>query len=157
MTASYGQGDGGSKKEAEQAAAAATWQSLSERAASGCRNFLRSRRSAGDWRRYVHRSSALSDVEVFHPRAIRRHVPGAADFSPSCEAARLREPERRGKYMWFPLEDGRRGHRAPWDERSVQGSQGFVGGRAHLRVLVTVETDGGFEFVDQRTFGGLWS
>ena len=41
-------------------------------------------------------------VEVLHPRAVRRHLPGATDFADSLVGARLGAAFRRGKYLWVP-------------------------------------------------------
>src|SRR5262245_14483051 len=45
----------------------------------------------------------VASVEVFHPRAVRRHVLGAPDFAARLTGRRLLEPTRRGKYLWIPL------------------------------------------------------
>ncbi|WP_255955467.1 Fpg/Nei family DNA glycosylase [Streptomyces odontomachi] len=47
----------------------------------------------------------VADAEVLHPRAIRRHLPGADDFTHRLEGHRIGTPMRRGKYLWLPLED----------------------------------------------------
>jgi formamidopyrimidine-DNA glycosylase len=100
----------------------------------------------------------VADVEVLHPRAVRRHPAGADDFAHGLKDHRIGVPERRGKYLWLPLADSGRAvlahlgmsgqllvqpHTAP-DER-------------HLRVRVRFADPLGTElrFVDQRTFGGL--
>ncbi|MFJ6781526.1 bifunctional DNA-formamidopyrimidine glycosylase/DNA-(apurinic or apyrimidinic site) lyase [Streptomyces yangpuensis] len=97
-------------------------------------------------------------VEVLHPRAVRRHPGGGADFAARLRGETLGVPQRRGKYLWLPLA-GR--------DLSVLGHLGMSGqllvqpeGAAdekHLRIRVRFEDDAGTElrFVDQRTFGGL--
>ncbi|MFJ7774201.1 bifunctional DNA-formamidopyrimidine glycosylase/DNA-(apurinic or apyrimidinic site) lyase [Streptomyces yangpuensis] len=97
-------------------------------------------------------------VEVMHPRAVRRHPGGGADFAARLRGETLGVPQRRGKYLWLPLA-GR--------DLSVLGHLGMSGqllvqpeGAAdekHLRIRVRFEDDAGTElrFVDQRTFGGL--
>ena len=42
-------------------------------------------------------------VEVRHPRAIRRHALGSADFVAALAGARFETANRRGKYLWLPL------------------------------------------------------
>jgi formamidopyrimidine-DNA glycosylase len=96
-------------------------------------------------------------VEVRHPRAVRRHEPGATDFARRVAGRRVRCVSRRGKYLWLPLAD---------DAEAIVGHLGMSGqllllpadqpDGPHLRVRVTF-ADGGRElrFVDQRTFGGL--
>lgn len=114
----------------------------------------------------------VSEVEVLHPRAVRQHMPGPADFAGRLADRRVEHVSRRGKYLWLVL--------AP-DERDVSASE-FVGtageGEAvlahlgmsgqlrvqpigaadekHLRVRVRFADEGPeLRFVDQRTFGGL--
>ena len=48
----------------------------------------------------------ISAVEVLHPRPVRRHLPGPADFADRLVGRALLEPARRGKYLWLPLDDG---------------------------------------------------
>ncbi|MFJ6720148.1 MULTISPECIES: bifunctional DNA-formamidopyrimidine glycosylase/DNA-(apurinic or apyrimidinic site) lyase [unclassified Streptomyces] len=97
-------------------------------------------------------------VEVLHPRAVRRHTGGGADFVARLTGQTFGVPMRRGKYLWLPLE-GR--------DLSVLGHLGMSGqllvqpnaapDEKHLRIRVRFTDDAGTElrFVDQRTFGGL--
>ncbi|KIX65054.1 bifunctional DNA-formamidopyrimidine glycosylase/DNA-(apurinic or apyrimidinic site) lyase [Streptomyces sp. JL4002] len=97
-------------------------------------------------------------VEVLHPRAVRRHPGGGADFAARLRGETIGVPRRRGKYLWLPLE-GR--------DLSVLGHLGMSGqllvqpegapDEKHLRIRVRFGDDTGTElrFVDQRTFGGL--
>jgi formamidopyrimidine-DNA glycosylase len=98
----------------------------------------------------------VARVEVHHPRAVRRHVPGEDDFRALLEGRTLDSAQRRGKYLWLPLDSG----------DALTGHLGMSGqllvvppdkpAETHLRVRFAF-TDGGRElrFVDQRTFGGL--
>ncbi|MFD1832360.1 bifunctional DNA-formamidopyrimidine glycosylase/DNA-(apurinic or apyrimidinic site) lyase [Streptomyces desertarenae] len=100
----------------------------------------------------------VADTEVLHPRAVRRHPAGAADFAARLRGVRIGTPLRRGKYLWLPLEDT--GH-------CVLAHLGMSGqllvqphdapDEKHLRVRVRFADGAGTElrFVDQRTFGGL--
>ncbi|MDG9703696.1 bifunctional DNA-formamidopyrimidine glycosylase/DNA-(apurinic or apyrimidinic site) lyase [Streptomyces sp. DH37] len=100
----------------------------------------------------------VAETEVLHPRAIRRHLAGAADFADRLRGARVGTPRRRGKYLWLPLEGT--GH-------CVLAHLGMSGqllvqphgapDEKHLRVRVRFADTEGTElrFVDQRTFGGL--
>jgi formamidopyrimidine-DNA glycosylase len=102
----------------------------------------------------------VARVEVRHPRAVRRHEAGAADFAARIEGRTLVCASRRGKYLWLPLADD------SGDDAALVGHLGMSGqllvlqpdapDELHLRVRVTFD-DGGPElrFVDQRTFGGL--
>jgi formamidopyrimidine-DNA glycosylase len=95
-------------------------------------------------------------VQVSHPRAVRRHTAGPRDFEDLLAGRTPTAAERRGKYLWLPLDSG----------DALTGHLGMSGqllvvppdkpDEAHLRVRFTF-SDGGRElrFVDQRTFGGL--
>ncbi|MEV4193069.1 bifunctional DNA-formamidopyrimidine glycosylase/DNA-(apurinic or apyrimidinic site) lyase [Streptomyces toxytricini] len=100
----------------------------------------------------------IGSVEVLHPRAVRRHTAGGTDFAARLRGETIGVPQRRGKYLWLPLE-GR--------ELSVLGHLGMSGqllvqpedapDERHLRIRVRFADAAGTElrFVDQRTFGGL--
>ncbi|KAB8193611.1 bifunctional DNA-formamidopyrimidine glycosylase/DNA-(apurinic or apyrimidinic site) lyase [Nonomuraea phyllanthi] len=97
----------------------------------------------------------IAAAEVLHPRAIRRHVPGADEFAARLKGRAVVSAERRGKYLWLPLSGG---------EEALMAHLGMSGQllvadqdsplEKHLRVRVRFE-DGGpdLRFVDQRTFG----
>ncbi|MEV6208085.1 bifunctional DNA-formamidopyrimidine glycosylase/DNA-(apurinic or apyrimidinic site) lyase [Kitasatospora sp. NPDC051914] len=99
----------------------------------------------------------VAEVQVLHPRAVRRHTAGGEDFAVRLAGTTFGEAHRRGKYLWVPLAGT--GH-------SMVGHLGMSGqllvqdpaapDETHLRVRFRF-TDGGRElrFVDQRTFGGL--
>jgi formamidopyrimidine-DNA glycosylase len=94
-------------------------------------------------------------VDVRHPRAVRRHPPGAADFRDRLAGRRIESVRRRGKYLWLPLDDGD----AILAHLGMSG-QLLVGTDAqpaspHLRVLIAFDDSTALHFVDQRTFGGL--
>jgi formamidopyrimidine-DNA glycosylase len=48
----------------------------------------------------------IADVEVHHPRSVRRHEGGASDFAGRLCGARAQAVRRRGKYLWLPLDTG---------------------------------------------------
>ncbi|SEG93868.1 formamidopyrimidine-DNA glycosylase [Nonomuraea solani] len=97
----------------------------------------------------------IASAEVLHPRAIRRHVPGADEFTARLKGRTVLSAERRGKYLWLPLSG---------DDEALLAHLGMSGQllvvdqdsplEKHLRVLLRFE-DGGpdLRFVDQRTFG----
>jgi formamidopyrimidine-DNA glycosylase len=101
---------------------------------------------------------AVAEAEVLHPRAVRRHIAGADDFTHRLKGHRIGVPSRRGKYLWLPLED---------TNQSVLAHLGMSGqllvqphetpDEKHLRIRVRFADGLGTElrFVDQRTFGGL--
>ncbi|GII76523.1 formamidopyrimidine-DNA glycosylase [Sphaerisporangium rufum] len=105
----------------------------------------------------------ISGVEVLHPRAIRRHAAGAADFAGRLAGRTLLSAERRGKYLWLPLGDGAAA--GPPGE-ALLAHLGMSGQllvtepgtppEKHLRVRFSFADDGPeLRFVDQRTFGHL--
>jgi len=98
----------------------------------------------------------IDSVEVFHPRSVRRHVTGPEDFVAQLRGRTMAGVDRRGKYFWFPLDDG----------AALYGHLGMSGqlllrppgatDEIHLRVRFRFRDDGPeLRFVDQRTFGGL--
>ncbi|MGW0868334.1 bifunctional DNA-formamidopyrimidine glycosylase/DNA-(apurinic or apyrimidinic site) lyase [Streptomyces sp. NPDC002611] len=100
----------------------------------------------------------VAEVEVLHPRAVRRHLAGGADFADRLKGHRIGTPSRRGKYLWLPLED---------TDQSILAHLGMSGqllvqphtapDEKHLRIRArfTDALDTELRFVDQRTFGGL--
>ena len=115
---------------------------------------------------------SVASVEVLHPRAVRRHLPGPADFAARLTGRTIVSAERRGKYLWMPLKDPAgdldavgSGTESP-TESALLAHLGMSGQllvvpagappEKHLRVRLAF-TDGGPElrFVDQRTFGHL--
>ncbi|SDC64142.1 bifunctional DNA-formamidopyrimidine glycosylase/DNA-(apurinic or apyrimidinic site) lyase [Actinokineospora iranica] len=98
----------------------------------------------------------ISQVEVFHPRSIRRHLPGALDFAGRLVGREMVAARRRGKYLWVDLGSGEAvlAHLGMSGQMLVQPPG--APDEKHLRVRFTF-ADGGPElrFVDQRTFGGL--
>ncbi|MET7902099.1 bifunctional DNA-formamidopyrimidine glycosylase/DNA-(apurinic or apyrimidinic site) lyase [Streptomyces sp. NPDC005336] len=100
----------------------------------------------------------VADVQVLHPRAVRRHLGGAEDFAARLAGRRTGTVRRRGKYLWLPFED---------TAESVLAHLGMSGqllvqpadapDEKHLRIRLRFADDVGTElrFVDQRTFGGL--
>ncbi|MGH3624138.1 MAG: bifunctional DNA-formamidopyrimidine glycosylase/DNA-(apurinic or apyrimidinic site) lyase [Sciscionella sp.] len=116
----------------------------------------------------------IAGVEVLHPRAVRRHVPGSDDFAARLSGRTLTAARRRGKYLWLELDDagvldgGASGEfaGAAGVGEAMLAHLGMSGqmrvqpdgapDEEHLRVRITF-TDRGPElrFVDQRTFGGL--
>jgi len=102
----------------------------------------------------------IASVAVEHPRAVRRHLAGAADFTARLAGRPVTAARRRGKYLWLELEDPVPGAEAVLAHLGMSG-QMLVADRArpgttHLRVRFRFADDGPeLRFVDQRTFGGL--
>ncbi|MEI5101342.1 bifunctional DNA-formamidopyrimidine glycosylase/DNA-(apurinic or apyrimidinic site) lyase [Streptomyces sp. PmtG] len=100
----------------------------------------------------------VADVEVLHPRAVRRHLAGPDDFTHRLKGHRFGEPSRRGKYLWLPVEDTGSAvlaHLGMSGQLLVKTQQ--APDEKHLRIRVRFGDALGTElrFVDQRTFGGL--
>ena len=98
----------------------------------------------------------IAEVEVLHPRAIRRHVAGAQDFAARLSGQQVLAASRRGKYLWLPLDGGAAllGHLGMSGQLLLQPAD--AADETHLRVRFNFQDDGPqLRFVDQRTFGGL--
>jgi len=104
----------------------------------------------------------ISQVEVHHPRAVRRHLEGTDHFVAALTGRTLTAAHRRGKYLWLPMAepDGAPSGRALVAHLGMSGQllveKPDEPDEVHLRARFRF-TDGGRElrFVDQRTFGGL--
>ncbi|MFJ4771719.1 bifunctional DNA-formamidopyrimidine glycosylase/DNA-(apurinic or apyrimidinic site) lyase [Streptomyces uncialis] len=114
------------------------------------------RRGLDRW--VAHRT--VAEAEVRHPRAVRRHLAGPEDFAARLAGERIGAPQRRGKYLWLPLEGTDHGvailaHLGMSGQLLVQPAT--TPDEKHLRVRVRFADTTGTElrFVDQRTFGGL--
>lgn len=100
----------------------------------------------------------VADVEVLHPRAVRRHIAGSTDFAARLSGSRFGRAMRRGKYLWVPLDDvssSLLGHLGMSGQLLVQPQD--TPDEKHLRIRIRFDDTLGTElrFVDQRTFGGL--
>ena len=98
---------------------------------------------------------AIDAVRVLHPRSVRRHLAGAADFEAALTGRGLDTVNRRGKYLWLSVgEDALLAHLG-------MSGQLLVGepGRPldpHVRILFTFKGSGpDLRFTDQRTFGHM--
>ena len=108
----------------------------------------------------------VADVAVLHPRAVRRHLAGPENLRELLTGRRVLAANRRGKYLWLPLDSGDVQGRGWVPSQVLVAHLGMSGqllirpadtpDEIHLRVRIRF-TDGGRElrFVDQRTFGGL--
>ncbi|HEY3338823.1 MAG TPA: bifunctional DNA-formamidopyrimidine glycosylase/DNA-(apurinic or apyrimidinic site) lyase [Propionicimonas sp.] len=99
----------------------------------------------------------IAGVTVHHPRPVRRHAGGAADFATGLVGRTFTEPKRRGKFLWLPFTDGD----ALMAHLGMSGQFRLDGPGSPPPPQCRVEftfTDGGPElrFADQRMFGGLW-
>lgn len=101
----------------------------------------------------------VADVQVLHPRAVRRHLGGAEDFAARLRGRRTGIARRRGKYLWLPFDDDAAAesilaHLGMSGQLLVQPAE--APDEKHLRIRVRFDDNAGTElrFVDQRTFGG---
>ncbi len=103
----------------------------------------------------------IADVQVLHPRSVRRHEYGAAHFRGAVAGHRISAVRRRGKYLWLELEPfGAGPGRALMAHLGMSGQMRVQPAGApdetHLRVRFTFsDAASELRFVDQRTFGGL--
>jgi formamidopyrimidine-DNA glycosylase len=97
----------------------------------------------------------IAEVEVRHPRAIRRHLGG--DFPARLAGHRLGAARRRGKYLWLPLSESDEcllGHLGMSGQLLVRPTSAPDERHLHVRISFT-DYGPQLRFVDQRTFGGL--
>ena len=107
----------------------------------------------------------IASVEVRHPRAVRRHLLGAADLGARLTGARISAASRRGKYLWLPLASAAEPDSALVAHLGMSGQllvrPADAPDERHLHVRIRfadapTETAGTeLRFVDQRTFGGV--
>jgi formamidopyrimidine-DNA glycosylase len=97
----------------------------------------------------------IAHVDVLHPRPVRRHLGGPADFASRLAGRRVEAACRRGKYLWLPLDSGDAllGHLGMSGQMLVQPVD--APDERHLRVRFGLDADRELRFVDQRMFGGL--
>lgn len=103
--------------------------------------------------------ATVASVTVFDERSVRRHEGPSEDFIDRLMGARMLEPQRRGKFMWIPLDDRL--------ERPRQALVVHLGmsGQVLLRdqntsdnlTRIRIDLVGGYRlnFVDQRIFGSM--
>ena len=109
----------------------------------------------------------IARVQVFHDRSVRRHAGGANDFQAVLAGHRISAVRRRGKYLWWALDDGDAvlAHLGMSGQFRVTDQTAALGGpdgvdtpvrHPHLRIRFTFDDDRpDVDFLDQRTFGGM--
>ena len=104
----------------------------------------------------------IRSVQVLHPRAVRRHTAGPADFEAAASGLAVTAARRRGKYLWLPVapDEGSVAEDALLAHLGMSG-QLLLGDpdrpvSPHVRIRFTF-TDSGpdLRFTDQRTFGHI--
>jgi len=101
------------------------------------------------------RGRTIEAVEPLHPRAVRRHAAGGADFAAVLCGRQVDGVRRRGKYLWLTLgDDALLAHLGMSGQLLLGPPERPLG--PHVRIRFTF-TDGGpdLRFTDQRTFGHM--
>jgi formamidopyrimidine-DNA glycosylase len=98
---------------------------------------------------------AIDTVRVLHPRAVRRHLAGAADFEAALAGRSLDTAKRRGKYLWLSVgEDALLAHLGMSGQLLIGDPDRALS--PHVRIQFTFKDDGpDLRFTDQRTFGHM--
>nr|NLI50052.1 bifunctional DNA-formamidopyrimidine glycosylase/DNA-(apurinic or apyrimidinic site) lyase [Propionibacterium sp.] len=95
-------------------------------------------------------------VTVLHPRPVRRHPGGPADFAATLTGRMLGAPRRRGKYLWVPLSGGDALVAHLGMSGQFRVAEPDAAPPRHARVLFDLDDGRQVRFVDQRMFGGMW-
>jgi formamidopyrimidine-DNA glycosylase len=97
----------------------------------------------------------IDSVRVLHPRAVRRHLAGAAAFETALAGRSLDSARRRGKYLWMSVgEDGLLAHLGMSGQ--LLAVEPEIPLSSHVRIQFTFKDDGpDLRFTDQRTFGHM--
>lgn len=96
----------------------------------------------------------IAAATVRNPRAVRRQPAGAAQFCAAVAGGRVLEIRRRGKYLWWVLDNGAAlvAHLGMSGQFRT-GEGGGPGYGPHERVRFDFDDGTSVSFVDQRTFG----
>ena len=104
--------------------------------------------------------ATVQGVEVFDPRALKRHPPEHGSFEAAITGATLEAPMRRGKFLWLPLRGTERALLAHLGMSGqlllrdpAAGDDRFV--RVRLWVQHPEHGELRLDFADQRIFGSL--
>jgi formamidopyrimidine-DNA glycosylase len=97
----------------------------------------------------------IQAVDVLHPRAVRRHLAGPAEFAAALAGRRLDGARRRGKYLWLSVgEDALLAHLGMSGQLLVGDPERPLS--PHVRIRFTFQDQGSdLRFTDQRTFGHM--
>lgn len=98
----------------------------------------------------------IDSVTVHHPRAIRSHEGSKKDFITRLQGREVTAVSRRGKFMWFVLDDDQAVVTHLGMSGQVLMQEPDAQREKHLRVRWTfADAKPAMHFVDQRTFGGM--
>ena len=97
----------------------------------------------------------IDGVTVHHPRSVRRHDPGPDDFADRLAGVTVVGAERRGKYLWLPIDGGDAilAHLGMSGQMLIAGPG--VEKPRHLRIAFDLDDGNRLLFADQRIFGGM--
>jgi formamidopyrimidine-DNA glycosylase len=102
--------------------------------------------------------ATVTRVDVLHPRPVRRDPRGPAGFASALTGRRIESAQRRGKYLWLPLDNGDAllGHLGMSGQLLVQPPESPDERHLRVRLALSGAAEGReLRFVDQRMFGGL--
>ncbi|MGH3474475.1 MAG: bifunctional DNA-formamidopyrimidine glycosylase/DNA-(apurinic or apyrimidinic site) lyase [Aeromicrobium sp.] len=98
---------------------------------------------------------SITDVTVFDPRSVRRHLAGPHDFTARLTGRTVVDARRRGKYLWLALDGGD----AVLCHLGMSGqfllSDTDAEPPRHLRITLALDDGVQLRFADQRIFGGM--
>lgn len=97
--------------------------------------------------------SRVDAVEVYDPRALKRHPGSASGFAAELTGRTVTAAVRRGKFVWLPLDSGDAlvAHLGMSGQFRVPGDEPL----RHERVRLVLNDRSPLSFVDQRLFGSL--
>ena len=104
----------------------------------------------------------IRSVQVLHPRAVRRHTAGPADFEAAASGLAVTAARRRGKYLWLPVapdegsvaEDALLAHLGMSGQLLLGDPDRPVSPHVRIRFMFT-DSGPDLRFTDQRTFGHI--
>ncbi|MFF5626416.1 bifunctional DNA-formamidopyrimidine glycosylase/DNA-(apurinic or apyrimidinic site) lyase [Microbacterium sp. NPDC012755] len=104
--------------------------------------------------------SQITAISVFDERALTRHPAGAADFVGRLEGRTFTGAERRGKFLWLPLDTGSDAliaHLGMSGQMLLRAPEAPAERHERIRIHLEHPTHGELAvvFSDQRTFGSL--
>ncbi|MFY9714757.1 MAG: bifunctional DNA-formamidopyrimidine glycosylase/DNA-(apurinic or apyrimidinic site) lyase [Microbacterium sp.] len=104
--------------------------------------------------------SRISAVSVFDERALTRHPAGSADFVARLEGRSFRGAERRGKFLWLPLDGAEAAliaHLGMSGQMLLRAPEAPPERHERIRIHLEHPQHGhvAIVFADQRTFGSL--
>lgn len=99
----------------------------------------------------------IEAAAVLRDRAARRQPGGAAELAARVTGRRVTAVDRRGKYLWWALDDGTAllVHLGMSGQLTLPAAD--AGPDRHLRAAFTLDDGTVVAFRDQRTFGWLWA